>query len=70
MKIVFNGNVFELSQACDLNALLNNTSINTNLKLDQAVVAVNHNFIHRNNYADYQMKDGDEIEMLTAVVGG
>lgn len=70
MKIVFNGNLFELSQACDLDALLNNSSINSHIKLDQAVVAVNHNFIHRNDYIDYQVKDGDEIEMLTAVVGG
>lgn len=70
MKIVFNGNVFELNAACDLSTLLKNPDINQGLPLNQAVVAVNHNFIHGNDYGSYQVKDGDEIEMLTAVVGG
>lgn len=70
MNIVFNGNVFELENTCDLSTLLENPEITQGLPLTQAVVAVNQNFIHRDYYNGHQLKDGDEIEMLTAVVGG
>ena len=70
MNIVFNGRVFELETPCDLSTLLENPDINQGLPLAQAVVALNQTFIHRDDYCNYQLKDNDEIEMLTAVVGG
>jgi thiamine biosynthesis protein ThiS len=38
--------------------------------LEQAVVAVNQNFVHRETYDEVVISEGDEVEMLTAVVGG
>ena len=70
MKIVFNGQPIDVSQDCNLKTLLQDTSITNGVPLQQAVVAVNQNFIHREQYADVEIKAGDEIEMLTAVVGG
>jgi len=42
----------------------------THASLENVVVAVNQNFVHRHNYQSFNVSDGDMVEMLSAVVGG
>ena len=46
------------------------SSVLHGFKLDASVAAVNLQFIHQDGYALYEVKEGDDIELLTAVVGG
>lgn len=70
MQIVFNGQSLTVSSPCSISDLLNVHGLVKNMSLEQVVMAVNQNFIHRHSYCDYQLKEGDYIEMLGAVVGG
>ena len=70
MKVVFNGQPIELSESCTLKALLSDDNVTKGVPLEQAVVAVNQNFVHRETYDEVVISEGDEVEMLTAVVGG
>lgn len=70
MKIVFNGQTVELPNACALSALLIDANLTKGLPVEQAVVAVNQALVHKQNYGNLIINEGDQIEMLTAVVGG
>ena len=70
MKIVFNGQAFELNQACTLGDVLSDNLYTNGVPVEQAVVAVNQKLIHKSDYQTRVLQDGDQIEMLTAVVGG
>ncbi len=70
MKIVFNGQTVELPNACTLSALLSDANLTNGLPVEQAVVAVNQSLIHKSDYESLTIHEGDQIEMLTAVVGG
>lgn len=70
MKIVFNGKAVELHNTCRLSDVLSDSKITQDVPVEQAVVAVNQTLVHKNDYQTLVMKEGDQIEMLTAVVGG
>lgn len=70
MKIVFNGKQVELKNQGTLDEVLSQTYITQGVPVDQAVVAVNQALVHKNDYKNLVIKEGDQIEMLTAVVGG
>mgnify|MGYP000353066522 FL=1 len=70
MQIVFNGQSLNVPCPCSISELLSVHELLKNIALDQVVMAVNQNFVHKHAYPDYQLKEGDNIEMLGAVVGG
>ena len=70
MQIVFNGEAVCISSQCNLLELLEGKTQESNVAMEQVVVAVNQDFIHRHNYPTVTLSDGDNIEMLSAVVGG
>ena len=70
MKIVFNGKAVELPNTCTLSDVLSDSKITQDVPVEQAVVAVNQVLVHKNDYQTLVIKEGDQIEMLTAVVGG
>ncbi len=70
MRIVFNGEAVLLVEACTLQDLLSREEVSKNKQLDQCVVALNRDFIHQHKYRETWLQEGDEIEMLGAVVGG
>lgn len=74
MKIVFNGQECELNLAsknvCTLDEVLSDSQFTKGVPVEQAVVAVNQTLVHKNDYKTLTLKEGDHIEMLTAVVGG
>ncbi|MEY8204944.1 MAG: sulfur carrier protein ThiS [Bermanella sp.] len=70
MQIVFNGESVQLTAQCDLLELLERKLGETHASLENVVVAVNQDFVHRQDYADFKVSEGDNIEMLSAVVGG
>ena len=70
MNIVFNGKMFELNTTCTLADVLSDHRYTKGVPVEQAVVAVNQTLIHKSDYQTRVLQDGDQIEMLTAVVGG
>lgn len=70
MQIVFNGQSLTVPGPCSISELLSVHELLKNTALDQVVMAVNQDFVHQHAYSDYQLKEGDIIEMLGAVVGG
>ncbi len=70
MQIVFNGQSLSLPSPLNLFELLNHDGLRKNTSLEQVVVAVNENFVHRQDYQTCEIKEGDLVEMLSAVVGG
>jgi len=70
MQIVFNGESVQLTTPCNLLELLEFKLSDTHASLENVVVAVNQNFVHRHNYQSFNVSDGDMVEMLSAVVGG
>ncbi len=70
MQIVFNGEAVLISSPRNLLELLEEKTQESNVAMEHVVVAVNQDFIHRHNYPTIIINDGDNIEMLSAVVGG
>lgn len=70
MNIVFNGQGIQVPEACTLLQFFNNSDVCQGMVIDQSVVAVNLEFVHKDNYHSYELTEGDAIELLTAVVGG
>ncbi len=70
MQIVFNGEAVQVAQPCNLLELLNIKLKETQASLEHVVVAVNQDFVHRQSYKTFTISDGDNVEMLSAVVGG
>jgi thiamine biosynthesis protein ThiS len=70
MQIVFNGEAFSLAESCSLTELLDRNELLKDKSSDQYVVAVNQNFVHKQDYHETFLQDGDLIEVLGAVVGG
>lgn len=70
MRIVFNGETVLLVESCTLQDLLSRDEISKNKHLGQYVVALNQDFIHQHKYSETWLQEGDEVEMLGAVVGG
>ncbi len=70
MQIVFNGEPVSITSPCNLLELLEGKIQESNVAMEHVVVAVNQDFIHRHSYPTVTLRDGDNIEMLSAVVGG
>jgi thiamine biosynthesis protein ThiS len=70
MQIVFNGESVQLTQPCNLFELLGVKLQDVSASIEHVVVAVNQDFVHRQNYKTFNVSDGDNVEMLSAVVGG
>ena len=66
MKIVLNGDSYEIAGPLSLTALLEH------LNVDPRRVAVEHNLdvVKRANYDSTQIQDGDQIEIVNFVGGG
>jgi thiamine biosynthesis protein ThiS len=70
MKVIFNGEPLQVNDGYLLSILLLEQAAKNGFNLDASVTAVNLTFIHKTSYAEYVLKEGDEIELLAAVVGG
>ena len=70
MQIVFNGESTLVLSPCCITELLGSHELMKNKPQDQCVVAVNQSFVHRQNYSDTWLQEGDHVEVLGAVVGG
>jgi len=66
MKIVLNGDSYEVAGPLTLTALL------AQLRVDPRRVAVEHNLnvVKRANYGSTQIQEGDQIEIVNFVGGG
>ena len=66
MRIVLNGDPYEVAGPLSLSALLDH------LNVDPRRVAVEHNLnvVKRANYDSTQIQDGDQIEIVNFVGGG
>jgi len=70
MRIVINGEALSLIEPCSLFDLLSREDVMKKKPLDQCVVAVNQDFVHKHGYSDTWLQEGDYVEVLGAVVGG
>jgi len=66
MRIILNGEPFELTGTMSVTALL------TRLEIDPRRVAVEHNLtvIKRGTYDATEVRDGDQVEIVNFVGGG
>lgn len=65
MKVSLNGNIIELADKATLIDLLQQ-----NPMTEPFAIAVNTNFVAKENYAKFELKTGDLIDIVQAVVGG
>lgn len=70
MKIQFNSQSIQLTETVTLLEFLQTQLIDCEVVLARSVVAVNQQLVPSNQYADYVLQDSDDIELLTAMVGG
>jgi thiamine biosynthesis protein ThiS len=70
MKIKFNGNTLTIDDNFSLFDFLMAQASAQDFSLDASITAVNLQFVHKEDYSSYTLKEGDDIEFLTAVVGG
>ncbi|MAA72827.1 MAG: thiamine biosynthesis protein ThiS [Bermanella sp.] len=70
MNIRYNGEVVELNEAMSLLAFLQNRFDDWEAVIARSVVAVNQQLVPRQEYDGYILQKEDDIELLTAVVGG
>lgn len=70
MKIQFNSQSIQLTETVTLLEFLQTQLTDCEVVLARSVVAVNQQLVPSNQYADYVLQDSDDIELLTAMVGG
>lgn len=70
MNIRFNSQSISLIEAVSLLVFLQTQLNDCDAVLARSVVAVNQQLVPSNQYADYVLQDSDDIELLTAMVGG
>jgi|TARA_Y100000996_G_C22199819_1_gene510784 sulfur carrier protein len=66
MNVILNGKEIYLNKKLNLNDFLASYNVNKN----NIVVEINKNIITRSLWNQYELKDNDEIEIITAVGGG
>tara|TARA_A100001011_G_scaffold377519_1_gene441260 strand:- start:3539 stop:3739 length:201 start_codon:yes stop_codon:yes gene_type:complete len=66
MNVILNGKEIFLNKKLNLNDFLVSYNVNKN----NIVVEINKNIITRSLWNQYELKDNDEIEIITAVGGG
>jgi len=67
MVIVMNGNKIEIQDATTLTRLLQEHNVDTS---DGVAVAINGAVVPRRRWAEVQLRDGDNVEVIHAVQGG
>ena len=65
MNVILNGKKIFLEKKLSLNDFL----IMHNLKENNIVIEINRNIITKSLWHDYELKDNDKIEIITAVGG-
>ncbi|NVK36883.1 MAG: sulfur carrier protein ThiS [Gammaproteobacteria bacterium] len=70
MNIRFNGDAIFLAEPQTLLQVMQSQLNDSEMVLKRSVVAVNQSLIPKNEWQDYTLQENDEIEVLTAVVGG
>jgi len=73
MKISINGIAYEIEEGSSISqalALSNTHNSATQTELKNFVIALNQNFIPRNQYPQTQLQDNDAIELLSPMAGG
>ena len=70
MNIRYNGELVELNEPMSLLAFLQNRFEDWETLIARSVVAVNQQLVPRQEYHGYILQTEDDIELLTAVVGG
>ncbi|SFV75787.1 hypothetical protein MNB_SM-3-1322 [hydrothermal vent metagenome] len=66
MKIIVNGKEQEIAQKTSLLTLLKELSLEDKVM----AAAVNMKIVKQDNWATYELKDGDKVELLDFVGGG
>ncbi len=66
MNVILNGKEIYLNKKLNLNDFLASYNVNKS----NIVVEINKNIITRSLWNQYELKDNDEIEIITAVGGG
>ena len=66
MTIVLNGEPQTVADAITISQLLAESQLNPR----QVAVEVNRELVPRERHAEYQLRDGDELEVVTLVGGG
>ncbi len=66
MNVILNGKEIYLNKKLNLNDFLVSYNVNKN----NIVVEINKNIVTRSLWNRYELKDNDEIEIITAVGGG
>jgi len=69
-SITVNGEPMIVEDNASLLSILQQATDELNMDLNHCVVAVNQSLVHRQMYKDFELSAGDEIDILTAVVGG
>jgi thiamine biosynthesis protein ThiS len=70
MNIRFNGELVSLEEAVSLLSFLQTHLDDSKAVIVRSVVAVNLQLLPRHEYGQYILQENDDIELLTAVVGG
>ncbi|EAT10983.1 sulfur carrier protein ThiS [Bermanella marisrubri] len=70
IKIRVNGEEFATEQPALLIGILQEHVQKLDIDLEHCVIAVNQCLVHRHQYDEFELKDNDEVDILTAVVGG
>ena len=66
VTIVLNGEPQTVADAITISQLLADSQLNPR----QVAVEVNRELVPRERHAEYQLRDGDELEVVTLVGGG
>ncbi|MFT5593487.1 MAG: thiamine biosynthesis protein ThiS [Oceanicoccus sp.] len=70
MNIRYNGEQVEFNESISLLTFLQNRFDDWETMIARSVVAVNQQLVPRQEYDSYWLQANDDIELLTAVVGG
>ena len=70
MQIVLNGVSENIEKEMLISEFIEKLSSEKNINLSGAVVLLNDDLIKRDNWKDVNIKENDEIEVLTFVSGG
>lgn len=70
MQIVLNGVSENIEKEILISEFIEKLSSEKNINLSGAVVLLNDELIKRDNWKDINIKENDEIEVLTFVSGG
>lgn len=70
MSIRYNGELLDFNETISLLAFFQHRFDDWEAVIARSVVAVNQQLVPRDEYDSYFLQDNDDIELLTAMVGG